>query len=145
MRMRGDNQAHGGGAGGELLLPFRNFHMRPARLTTAITSGARVEPLALEFDLLGLGVGVVGAKRRGDRLAGRKPRLALEHNEAPRRELAVIGHARGDGEQRVDLGRDGPGPESSIGLTERRVLRSSRASGMAQSRKPAAPSTAHQS
>jgi len=41
----------------------------------------------------------------GDGVAGGAPRLTLEHDEAPRRELAVIRDPRGDGEQRIDLGR----------------------------------------
>ena len=76
-----------------------------ARLTTAITSGARASRLALGFGLLGLGVGIFGAERRGDRVAGGEPRVALEDDEAPGRELAVVGHARGDGQQRFDLRR----------------------------------------
>ena len=41
----------------------------------------------------------------GYRRAGRTPRLALEHDKAPRRELAVVRHAGGHGQERVDLGR----------------------------------------
>ena len=66
-------------------------------------------------------------------VAGLKPRVALEHDEAPWRQLAVIGHARGDGQQRLKLGRGRAGPASSIGLTERRVLKRFKASGMSPS------------
>ncbi len=35
--------------------------------------------------------------------AGALARGALEHDEAPRRELAVVGHARGKAEDRLEL------------------------------------------
>ena len=72
------------------------FTCGPARLTTAITSGARARRLRSYVDLLRLGVGIFGAERGPMAVAGREPRLALEHDEAPGRELAMVGHARGD-------------------------------------------------
>ena len=74
-----------------------------------MTSGARASRVALGLDLLGLGVRVLGAKRRDDRLAGGEPGLALEDDEAPRHELAVIGHAGSDRQQGLDLGGGGTG------------------------------------
>ena len=56
------------------------------------------------FDVLGLGLRVFGGKRRGDGLAGGQPRLTLEDDEAPGHKLAVIGDARSNGKQRLDLG-----------------------------------------
>ena len=81
------------------------FTCGAARLTTATTSGRAGEARALVLDLLRRRVGILGDEGVGDRLAGLEPRLALEHDEAPRHELAVIGHPRGDGQQRLDLGR----------------------------------------
>jgi hypothetical protein len=63
------------------------------------------ETLALGRDMLRLGVRVFGVEGRSNRRTGRPPRLAFEHYEAPRRELAVIGHPRGNGQERIDLGR----------------------------------------
>ena len=59
---------------------------------------------AFGFDVLGLGLRVFGGKRRGDGLAGGQPRLTLEDDEAPGHKLAVIGDARSNGKQRLDLG-----------------------------------------
>ena len=56
------------------------------------------QTLALELDLLGRRFGMIGAENLRDRLAGFNPCIALEHDEPPRRELAVVGHARGDGQ-----------------------------------------------
>jgi len=61
--------------------------------------------LALRRDMLRFCVRVLGVEGRGNRRTGRTPRLALEHDKAPRDELAVIGHPRGDGQKRIDLGR----------------------------------------
>ena len=79
------------------------------KLTTPITSGASVSRLLLDLD--------VGRRRRriflrehlGDDLAGAGAGIALEHDEAPRRELAVIGHPRADGQDGLELGRRGAG------------------------------------
>ena len=49
------------------------------------------ETLALGLDMFRPRVRVVGTKCSGDCLAGRPPRLAFEHDEAPRCQLAVIG------------------------------------------------------
>ncbi len=66
------------------------------------------EPLALEFELVGGGVGMVGGKGRGNRRAGGEAGFAFEHDEAPRRELAVVWHARRDGKQGVDFRKRRP-------------------------------------
>ena len=82
-----------------------------ARETTATTSGAPSEaPL-----LLGPGgfvqVGPVGEADLERKRACAFARLSLEDHEPPGRELAVIGHPRGDGEDRRQLvsGRTRPG------------------------------------
>jgi hypothetical protein len=41
----------------------------------------------------------------GDDLAGTNARIALEHDKAPRHELAVIGHPRPNGENGLELSR----------------------------------------
>src|SRR6266542_2717293 len=84
------------------------FTCGPARLTTAMTSGAR-EPVSFGFDVLRLGIRILGRKRRDDRLAGREAGLALENDETPGHELAVIGHAGSNRQQGLDLGRGGTG------------------------------------
>src|SRR5262249_45097781 len=94
-----------GRAGGEHLLPFRDLHVRPGAAHHRDDERRPRQTPALGLDLLGLGVGIFGLERRRDRRPGGEPRLALEDDEAPGRELAVIGNARGDGEQGLDLGR----------------------------------------
>ena len=51
------------------------------------------QTLALCLDMFKPCVRVLGAKCGGDSLAGRAPSLPFKHDEAPRCELAVIGHA----------------------------------------------------
>jgi hypothetical protein len=80
--------------------------------------------------VLGLGLGYFAQKAAAMTSPAASSRLALENDEAPGHELAVVGNARRDREQCLDLGREGAGPASSIGLMERRVLSSSSASGM---------------
>ena len=68
------------------------------------------------LDLLRLGVRILGSEGGLDGSAGLEPGLALEHDEAPGRELAVIGNARGDRQQRLDLGRRRAGRHKLDGL-----------------------------
>jgi len=80
------------------------------KLTTPITKRRIGQPALLDLDL--------GRRRAGFFLANtfaitspaRTRRIALGHDEAPGRELAVIGHARADGEDGLELGRRGTGP-----------------------------------
>ncbi len=86
------------------------------------------QPLALEFDLVGRGVGVALAEDLGDGFAGLFARFAFEHQEAPGRELAVVGHARSNGEQGFKLGRRRAGVaqfyrlDRAAGLQERKGI-----------------------
>ena len=52
------------------------------------------QPRRLDRDLIGCGVGAIGAERRADDCARLGAGLAREHDESPRRQLAVVGHAR---------------------------------------------------
>ena len=65
------------------------------------------EAVALERDLLVGRLRIVRLEHRRDGLAGLEPRIAVEHDEAPGRELAMVRHARRDGQQRIELGRGG--------------------------------------
>ena len=105
--MRGQHEAHGSGARGEHLLPFRNLHMRRGAAHHRDDQRRARETGSFGFNVLGLGLRVFGAKRGDDGFARSQPRLPLENDEAPRHELAVVGHARGDREQRLDLGGRG--------------------------------------
>ena len=79
------------------------------KLTTAITSGASISLRFLDFDL--------GLRRRSilfredsrNDVIGADAAFALEYDEPPWGELAVIGHARANGEDGLDLGRRGAG------------------------------------
>ena len=102
---RGEDKAHGGGTGGEHLLPFRDFHMRAGAAHHGDHEWRAHETLAFGLDMFSPCVRVLDAKCRGDCLAGRTPRLAFKHDEAPRCQLAMIGHPRGDGQERVYFGR----------------------------------------
>jgi len=81
------------------------FTCGPARLTTCDHERRAGQPLALVVELIRLGLGIFGAERRLDGLPCSKARLALEYDEAPWRELAMVRHARGDRQKRLDLGR----------------------------------------
>src|ERR1700730_16174432 len=76
------------------------------KLTTPITSGASVRRR--------FSTSISGA--------GAPAGLALEHDEAPRRELAVVRHPRANGQDGIELGRRGAGP--------RHLARFHRASGL---------------
>jgi hypothetical protein len=54
-----------------------------------------------------LGLRVLGPESGYDRLTGGQARIALEDDEAPRHELAMVRHARGDRQQGFDLGGRG--------------------------------------
>src|SRR5665647_2952996 len=66
----GQDQAHGRGAGRHLLLPFRDLPVRGGATDHRDHQRRAGEALAFELDLLGRGVGPVGAKRLRDDLAG---------------------------------------------------------------------------
>jgi len=91
-RVRGDDKAHGGGAGGKHLLPFRDFHMRAGAAHHGDHQGRAHETLALGLDMFSLRVRILGAKCKGDYRTGRTPCFAFEHDEAPRCQPAVIRH-----------------------------------------------------
>src|ERR1700722_1759036 len=104
-RVRGEHEAHGGGTGGERLLPFRNFHVRCGAADHGDHQRRAQQTRPLGLDMVRFRVRIFGAKCGGDRRTGRSSRLAFEHDEAPRRELAVIGHPRGNRQQGVDFSR----------------------------------------
>src|SRR5579875_2176880 len=106
----GEHQVHRGGARGELLLPYGNLHVLGGPAHDGNDERGPREPFALEIDLLSGRIGPIRLESPGDDLAGGGPAVALEYDETPRRELAVVGYPRGDGEQRLDLGGVGPGP-----------------------------------
>ena len=67
------------------------------------------EPHALGLDAGRVGVGMEPGVDLGDDGARPRARLALENDEAPGCELAVVGNPRGDLQQRFDFGGVGPG------------------------------------
>lgn len=102
-RMRGKDKVHGGGTGGQHLLPFRDFDVRGGATDYRDHQRGLRETVALEFDLFRFGLRIFGPECSGNRSAGGKPRVALEHDEAPRRQLAVVGYAARDRQKRVDF------------------------------------------
>ena len=82
-----------------------------AREITPTTSGERENRAELDLAARLVEHGIVGELDFEREAAGSLSRRALEHQEAPGRELAVIGHARGDPAARLEfpLGRPGAG------------------------------------
>ena len=68
-----------------------------------MTSGARASRPRSNATVSGFAAGLSALERRRDRLADPAPRLAFEHDEPPRRQPAMVGHPRRDGEERLDL------------------------------------------
>ena len=104
-RVRRMHQVHGRGAGGEHLLPLGYFHVRRGAAHHGNDQRRARQPATLELDLVGGRFGMIGLEAGGDRFTGGEPGVALEHDEAPRNELAVIGHPRRDRQQGLKLGR----------------------------------------
>ena len=129
-RLGGDEQVHGGGAGGEHLLPFRDLHVGRGAAHDRDHQRRAGEPGAFVRDMFLFGVGVFGDEGGGDGLAGLLPRLALEHDEAPGGELAVVGYPGGDGQQGLEFRRRRAWCAKLVGLSERRLLRRSMGSGI---------------
>jgi len=107
-RMGGDQEAHGGRARRQHLLPFRDFDVGRGAAHHRDHQRRAGEARALVRDVFRLGIGIFGDERRGDRLAGLLPSLALEHDETPWGELAVVGYPGSDGQQGRKFGRRGP-------------------------------------
>jgi len=62
------------------------------------------ETLALELDMFGFCVRILGVERGRDGGTGSEPPFTFEHDETPRRELAVIRRSASDGQKLVDFG-----------------------------------------
>ena len=88
------------------------------------------KPVALEIDLVGACIGTVGAKCGSDRFSGGGSGITFEQDEPPGASLPWSGTREATLRSVSISDGVGPGPASSIGLTERRVLSSSRASGI---------------
>ena len=65
--------------------------------------GMRETP-ALELDMFRFCVRIFGAECGCNGGTGSEPRFTFEHDEAPRRELAVVRHSASDGQKLVDFG-----------------------------------------
>ena len=70
----------------------------------------RVGQAALfDLDIGGRRAWVLLREHLCDHLAATQPRIALEHDEAPGGELAMVGHARADGQNGIEFGGRGTG------------------------------------
>ena len=106
---------------------------RPARIrdlgarftpTPPRPRAARGQSAALGLDLVRRGVRVVVHEGRGLDIAEAAPALALDEDEAPRGQPAVVRHAGGDRQQGVDLRpSSGPARPAIARATERRRSR----------------------
>ena len=82
--------------------------MRPGKADDANYQRRIGEPALLDLDLASLGIRIFPREHFCDDLAGPRPSVSLEHDEAPRRQLAVVGHPRTDGQDCFQLGGRGP-------------------------------------
>jgi len=98
------------------LLPDRDFDFRVGAAHHRDDEWARARRARSNSSCSGLASGNSLLKRRCDRLAGGEPRIALEHDEAPGHELAMVRHARGDRDEGVDLSRGRAGARKLKGL-----------------------------
>jgi hypothetical protein len=71
---------------------------------------------------LGCGLVKLLSEHLRDDIAGPRPGIALEHDEAPRRQLAVVRHPRADGQDGVEFARSGAGPAHLAGFYRSAVL-----------------------
>src|SRR5579862_2450989 len=116
--MRGVNKVHSGGASREHLLPLRDFHVRAGAADNRDNKRSARQTPALELDLLRFCVEILCTERRRDGVAGGNACVTFEHDEAPRREFAVIRYPCRDGQKRVDL-RGGRSRAGEFGCLER--------------------------
>src|SRR5690606_22848226 len=101
------DDVHGACARRQNLFPRRHFRVR-LDATHHADHQRRLHELALfDFDLFLWSRWILARVDTGDDVAGADASVAFEHDEPPRRDLAVIGNARADGENGLDLFRRG--------------------------------------
>ena len=100
---RRDDHGHADRAGRQHLLPFGDFDMRSGARDDADHQRRAGEPAELRGSAVLVQFRhILEADVERD-TACPVARFPLEHDEAPGRELAVIGHARGDGQDRLQF------------------------------------------
>src|SRR5712671_479996 len=87
------DKTHRGCARREYLLPFGNFHMRRGPAHHGDDQRCAREPLLFELDLFRLGIRISGPEGGLYGCPRLQTRIALEYDEAPGRELAVVRYA----------------------------------------------------
>jgi len=97
-------------AGGQQLLEFGDFDVRRGRRDNADSQGGRKELPAFKFELFFVPLGPIGFGDPVEPITDHLACLALIDNEAPGRELAVIGNAAGNGQHLGQLFRRWAGP-----------------------------------
>src|SRR5258708_36811912 len=101
--MQGEYDVQGGVSRRKHLLPFGDFRVR-RRLADNRDDERRLgKPPTLLVELLLGRIGMLLLEELGQRRARRNPRIAREDDEPPRRQLAVVGNARSDGEDLIEL------------------------------------------
>src|SRR3954468_5164600 len=90
-------------------VPMPDFGMRPCKADYPDNQRRIAQPALLLLDLGSLCVWIFSREHFCDNLAGTRPRVALEHDEPPWRQLAMVGHPRADRQDAVELSRGGPG------------------------------------
>ncbi len=109
-RSGGGDDVHRAGAGRQFLLPGRHLRMRPGKADYGDHQRRVHQPAFLDLDVGGGGGRIFLREHPRDDVASPRPGIALEHDEAPRRQLAVIRHPRANGQDGVEFARGGAGP-----------------------------------
>src|SRR6267154_1096297 len=102
-RMRGEYEILARRSGRENLLPFRNRNSLAHAADNADHDGCAQESTAFRFDALWRSLGFGLQKALYQQFAHAVSAVALEHDEAPGKQLAVVGGARRDGQNLLEL------------------------------------------
>ena len=103
-RSRRGDDVHRAGAGGQFLLPGRNLRVRPGVADDGNHQRRIHQPALLGLDVGSRRGGILLRKYPRDDVAGPHSGVALEHDEAPWRQLAVVRHPRADGQDGLEFG-----------------------------------------
>ncbi len=109
-RCRGEQDVLAESARGKLLLPFRDLHMRRSTRDDGEDERRSLEELRLEVEAVLAMIGMERMPALAHDLAKSAARIALEQDETPGRELAMVGYPHRDGEDALQLFISRPRP-----------------------------------
>ncbi len=114
-RMRRDQQGLAHRAGGEELLPFGNRDRLAHPTDHAHDHRRAQESEAFHVEAFRSGLGFGFQQALGQHLAHAAAGVTLEHDEAPGKQLAMVGHPRRRGQDRLELRRRRPRTGHGLG------------------------------